>query len=115
MKMLHRMAGITRLDHICNEDVWERFGVAPVTDKLREARLRWFGHVFRADSYSVCKVGFNLGVIGKRPKGRPKQRRRDTLHSDLKTAGIYPDQAHDRTRWRQGIRRADLATERDKR
>ncbi|KIH65833.1 hypothetical protein ANCDUO_03844 [Ancylostoma duodenale] len=72
MKMLRWTTGITRLDHICNEDIRQRFGVAPMTDKLREARLRWFSHVIRADSDSVCKTGFNLDVAGKRPKGRPK-------------------------------------------
>ncbi|KIH65377.1 hypothetical protein ANCDUO_04303 [Ancylostoma duodenale] len=106
MKTLRWMAGIKRLDHICNEDVWQPFGVAPITNKLREARPRWFGHVLRADSDSVCKVGFNLDVGGKRPKGRPKQRWMDTLHADLKAAGIHPDQAHDRTKWRQVIGRA---------
>ncbi|EYC06858.1 hypothetical protein Y032_0073g739 [Ancylostoma ceylanicum] len=34
MKMLRWMAGITRLDRICNQDIRQRFGVAPITDKL---------------------------------------------------------------------------------
>ncbi|EYB85435.1 hypothetical protein Y032_0298g1758 [Ancylostoma ceylanicum] len=74
MKMLRWMAGITRLDRIYDQDIRQRFGVAPITDKLHEARLRWYGHVLPAESDSSCKIGFNLGVIGKRPKGRPKQR-----------------------------------------
>ncbi|EYB99272.1 hypothetical protein Y032_0123g1113 [Ancylostoma ceylanicum] len=68
MKMLLWMAGITRLDRICNQDIRQRFGVAPITDKLREARLRWYGHVPCAEGDSVGKIGFNLGVTGKRPK-----------------------------------------------
>ncbi|EYC12765.1 hypothetical protein Y032_0046g1411 [Ancylostoma ceylanicum] len=113
--MLRWMAGITRLDRICNQDIRQRFGVTPITDKLREARLRWYGHVLRAESDSVCKIGFNLDVTGKRPKGRPKQRWMDTLHADLKTVGMHPDQAHDRTKWRQGISKAEPATKWDKR
>ncbi|EYC21189.1 hypothetical protein Y032_0020g45 [Ancylostoma ceylanicum] len=100
MKMLRCMAGITRLDRICNQDIRQRFGVAPITDKLREARLRWYDHVLRAESGSVWKIGFNLDVTGKRPRGRLKQRWMDTLHADLKTVGMRPDQAHDRTKWR---------------
>ncbi|EYC25625.1 hypothetical protein Y032_0011g1303 [Ancylostoma ceylanicum] len=115
VKMLRWMAGITQLDRICNQDIRQRFGGAPITDKLREARLRWYGHVLRAESGSVCKIGFNLDVTGKRPKGRPKQRWMDTLHVDLKTVGMHPDQAHDRTKLRQGISKADLFTKRDKR
>ncbi|EYC12292.1 hypothetical protein Y032_0048g1714 [Ancylostoma ceylanicum] len=82
MKMLRWMAGITRLYCICNQDI--HFGVAPITYKLRKARLRWHDHALRADNDSVCKIGFNLGVIHKRPKERHKQRWMDTLHTDSK-------------------------------
>ncbi|KAG5605013.1 hypothetical protein H5410_026505 [Solanum commersonii] len=34
-------------DRIRNEVIREKVGVASVEDKLREARLRWFGHVKR--------------------------------------------------------------------
>ncbi|VDO95843.1 unnamed protein product [Heligmosomoides polygyrus] len=88
-------------------------GVHPV--KLREARLRWYGHVLRANDDTVCKIGLNLEVPGKRPRGRPKQHWLDTLHMDLKLAGVHPDQAFDREKWRHQTRRADPATKRDKR
>ncbi|VDP57560.1 unnamed protein product [Heligmosomoides polygyrus] len=39
-KMLRWMAGVTRLDRIRNEAIWQKFGVAPIADKTREARLR---------------------------------------------------------------------------
>ncbi|EYC43008.1 hypothetical protein Y032_0507g2693 [Ancylostoma ceylanicum] len=101
MKTLRWVAGVTRYDHICNDDIRHRFGIATVADKLHEARLPWYGHVLRAGNATACKIALNLGVPDKRPKGRPKQRWIDTLHSDLKLAGIHPDQAHDRTKWRQ--------------
>ncbi|EYC07314.1 hypothetical protein Y032_0071g588 [Ancylostoma ceylanicum] len=101
------MAIITRLDRICNQDIRQRFGIVPITDKLRGAGLRCYGHMLRAENDSVCKIGFNLGVTGKRPKGRPKQRWMDTLHVDLKTVGTHPDQGHDWTKFRQGISEAD--------
>ncbi|PIO71067.1 hypothetical protein TELCIR_07040 [Teladorsagia circumcincta] len=46
-KMLRWTAGVTRLDRILNDAIRERFGVAPIADKMREARLRWYGHVLR--------------------------------------------------------------------
>ncbi|XGW11069.1 hypothetical protein V3C99_012515, partial [Haemonchus contortus] len=55
---------------------------------MREAGLRWYGHVLRADEGSVRKIGLNLDVSGRRPRGRPKQRWLDTLHEDLKTVNI---------------------------
>ncbi|PIO72155.1 hypothetical protein TELCIR_05923 [Teladorsagia circumcincta] len=51
--MLRWTAGVTRLDHVRDDTIRERFGVAPVTDKMREARLRWYGHALRADDESV--------------------------------------------------------------
>ncbi|EYC44370.1 hypothetical protein Y032_0463g1909 [Ancylostoma ceylanicum] len=115
MRMLRWMGGITQLDRICNQDIRQRFGVVAIDDKLREARLRWFGHVLRAKGDKVCRIGYDLEVPGKRPKGRPKQRWLDTLHADLKLARIHPDQAHDRAIWRQRISKADPATKREKR
>ncbi|EYC44065.1 hypothetical protein Y032_0473g2104 [Ancylostoma ceylanicum] len=73
-KMLRWTAGSTRADRIRNEKIRERFGIAPIADKLRETRLRWYGHVLRANEDTICKVGLDLGVPGKRPRGRPKHR-----------------------------------------
>ncbi|KAG5591785.1 hypothetical protein H5410_042299 [Solanum commersonii] len=44
------MCGHTRSDRIRNEVIREKVGVASVVDKLREARLRWFGHVKRHET-----------------------------------------------------------------
>ncbi|EYC20644.1 hypothetical protein Y032_0021g336 [Ancylostoma ceylanicum] len=50
------------------------FGVAPITAKMREARLRWYGYVLRSDDSSVAKSAMNTTVEGRRPRGRPKTR-----------------------------------------
>nr|XP_009784653.1 PREDICTED: uncharacterized protein LOC104233044 [Nicotiana sylvestris] len=49
MRMLRRMYGHTRKDQVRNEVIRDKVGVAPVEDKLRESRLRWFRHVKRRD------------------------------------------------------------------
>ncbi|VDO90714.1 unnamed protein product [Heligmosomoides polygyrus] len=41
MKMLRWTAGVTRMDCIRNDAIRQKFGVAPIADKMREARLRW--------------------------------------------------------------------------
>ncbi|KIH51948.1 hypothetical protein ANCDUO_17957 [Ancylostoma duodenale] len=69
MKMLRWMGGVTRLDRICNQDIRQRFGVAPITEKLREARLRWYGHVLRADNDSICKIKLILMYQASDQKG----------------------------------------------
>ncbi|VDP22485.1 unnamed protein product [Heligmosomoides polygyrus] len=40
-KMLRWTAGVTRMDRIRNDVIRQKFGVAPIADKMREARLRW--------------------------------------------------------------------------
>ncbi|VDO60178.1 unnamed protein product [Heligmosomoides polygyrus] len=40
-KMLHWTAGVTRMDRIRNDVIRQKFGIAPIADKMREARLRW--------------------------------------------------------------------------
>ncbi|VDO93353.1 unnamed protein product [Heligmosomoides polygyrus] len=114
-KMLRWTAGVTRTDSILNDAIRQKFGVAPISDKMREARLRWYGHVLRGKEDSVRKIGLELEVSGKRPRGRPKHSWSNTLHTDMKVAGVHPDQAQDRERWRRNTRRADPATMRDKR
>ena len=47
MRMLRWACGWTRLDRIRNEDVRAVMQTAPVQLKLREQRLRWYGHVLR--------------------------------------------------------------------
>lgn len=42
--MLRWGSGITRHDHIRNEDIRNRHGVAAIVEKLQERRLRWYDH-----------------------------------------------------------------------
>uniref|UniRef100_A0A914VG97 Uncharacterized protein n=1 Tax=Plectus sambesii TaxID=2011161 RepID=A0A914VG97_9BILA len=106
-RMLRWITGLTQLDRVRNEDVRRRFKVKPITAKLRERRLVWYGHTLRADDATVAKIGLNFTVPGRRPKGRPKQRWLDTLHGDLRAAGLHLDQARDRNKWRQKSIQAD--------
>ncbi|KAI0519248.1 hypothetical protein KFK09_006690 [Dendrobium nobile] len=50
MRMLRWMSGFTLRDRIRNEHIREKVGVAPVEDKIRESRLRWFCHIKRRPS-----------------------------------------------------------------
>ncbi|VDP41397.1 unnamed protein product [Heligmosomoides polygyrus] len=62
--MLRWTAGVTRMDRIRNETIRQKIGVAPIADKMRQACLRWYGHVLREKEDSVRKTGLNFEVIG---------------------------------------------------
>jgi len=47
MRMIRRMCGYTRIDRVRNEVIRDLVKVTPIGDKMRETRLRWFGHVKR--------------------------------------------------------------------
>ena len=34
-----------KLDRIKNDVIKDKVGVSPIEDKMREARLKWFGHI----------------------------------------------------------------------
>ncbi|EYC35823.1 hypothetical protein Y032_0974g3262 [Ancylostoma ceylanicum] len=46
--------------HACsgigNEKIRERFGITPIADKLRKTRIRWYGHVLRANEDNIGEV-----------------------------------------------------------
>jgi hypothetical protein len=47
MCMVRWICGYTRRDHVRNDDIRERLGVAPDEEKLVQHRLRWFRHMQR--------------------------------------------------------------------
>ncbi|OIT40319.1 exocyst complex component sec6 [Nicotiana attenuata] len=74
MRMLRWMCGLTRLDKIRNEVIREKVGVALVEEKMREARLRWYGHVRRRSPDAPVRSCEQLAVVGaSRGRGRPKR------------------------------------------
>ncbi|KAK3519520.1 hypothetical protein QTP70_033504 [Hemibagrus guttatus] len=57
LKMLRFSLGVTRLDRIRNEYIRGTAHVGRLGDKVREARLRWFGHVQRREKQKITGLG----------------------------------------------------------
>ncbi|KAK6741571.1 hypothetical protein RB195_009438 [Necator americanus] len=115
MRMLRWTIGVTLKEKVSNDTVRSIFGVVPITEKMKEARLRWFGYVLRREEDSVAKTALKLDVSGVRPRGRPKIRWLDRVKLDMIDARLCTTDAMDRTKWKTRSRKADLATMRDKR
>ncbi|PHT99370.1 Beta-galactosidase 16 [Capsicum chinense] len=74
MRMLRWMCGLTRGDRVRNETIREKVGVTSVECKMREARLRWFGHVKRRGMDAPVRRCERLALDGFRwRRGRPKK------------------------------------------
>ncbi|KAK3524460.1 hypothetical protein QTP70_029307 [Hemibagrus guttatus] len=56
LKMLRFSLGVTRLDRIRNEYIRGTAHVGRLGDKVRETRLRWFGHVQRRETIRTWHV-----------------------------------------------------------
>ena len=108
MRMIRWMCGYTRLDRIRNEVIRKRVGVAPLEDKLRETRLRWFGHVKRRSADAPVRrcEAIDLSYY-KRGRGRPKMSWDVVIRSDMKFMGLTEDMAQDRNMWRSRIKIVD--------
>ncbi|VDP48769.1 unnamed protein product [Heligmosomoides polygyrus] len=55
-KMLRWTAGVRRVDRIRNDAIPQKFGVAPIADKIRKTRLPWYGHVLNGKEDRVRKI-----------------------------------------------------------
>uniref|UniRef100_A0A914WJM6 Uncharacterized protein n=1 Tax=Plectus sambesii TaxID=2011161 RepID=A0A914WJM6_9BILA len=96
-----------------NVDVRRRTGVAPITDKMWESQLRWFGHVVWSAEGTVANTAYHLSPPGRRPRGRPKKRWMDRMKEDMRALQLTPEDAQDRVKWKKACQTADPATARD--
>jgi len=66
MRMIRWMSGVTREDKIRNGHVRGSVCVASIVDKMRENKLRWFGHVMRRGETKAVRMVMKMNVEGKR-------------------------------------------------
>ena len=74
MKMLRFAMGVTRKDKIRNEYIRGTVKVERLEMKMREGRLRWYGHVMRRDQEYVRKKIMEMEVL---EKGKEEDQRED--------------------------------------
>ena len=67
-----------------NEEIHTKIGVASIEEKMRENRLRWFGHVQRKPTDAPVRrvERINLWQV-KRAQGRPKKTWMEVIRQDI--------------------------------
>ncbi|KAF3647161.1 putative peptide/nitrate transporter-like [Capsicum annuum] len=97
MRMLRWICGLTRGDRVRNETIREKVGVTSVECKMREARLRWFGHVKRRDMDALVRRFERLALDGFREgRGRPKKYWGEVIRRDMEQLQLTEDMTLDR-------------------
>ena len=109
MKMLRCMYGVTLKDRVENDYIRDGMGVNCVQQKMRESRLRWYGHVQRKPQEDLVSRVRDLKVGGKRSRGKPKTRWGSLVEKDMKFCGLKEDMVHEREKWRCAIKMPTLA------
>ena len=104
MKMLRFAMEVTRKDKIRNEHIRSTVKVERLGMKMRESRMRWYGHVMRRDQEYVGRKMMEMEFPGKRRRGRPKRRFLDVVKEDMKEVGVKEMDIEDRKMWRMMIR-----------
>jgi len=104
MRMLRWMCDNTWRDKVRNEDIRTKIGVASIEEKMRDNRLRWFGHVrCRRTDAPVRRVErINLEQV-KRAHGRPKKIWMEVIRQDIEAKGLSEGILLDRNEWRKLI------------
>ena len=87
LKMVRWALGVTRKDKIRNKYVRGTAKIAKLGDKLRNARLRWYGHVKRREEDYVGKRMMETVVPGRRKRERPRRRWMDLVREDMERVG----------------------------
>ena len=107
MRMLRRIYGVTLRDKCRSRDIRKELNVGDIREKVREIRLRWFGHIQRMERENPVREAMDMVVEGKRPRGRPRRKWSDVIQGDLQALRVTPEDAQDRKFWKARTRAAD--------
>ena len=83
IKILRFDMGVTRKDKVRNEYIRGTVKVERLGMKMREGRLRWYGHVMRRDQEYVGKKVMEMELPGKRKRRRPKRKFLEVVKEDM--------------------------------
>jgi len=102
---------LTFRDKKRNDDIRRILGVACITDKVREARLRWFGHVQCREEEDCVRRILEADVRGQRSRERRRKRWIDVVKYNTKDLQVHLMDVGNRAEWRRRTCVADPSPE----
>jgi hypothetical protein len=106
MKMLRWAGGVTLMDKVQNKHIRGSMKVTPIEGKIKEARMRWYGHVMRRDDDHIVRKTLDIQE-NRRGRERPHPTWRATVEKDMREQNLEQATVQDRRSWRLMMRRAD--------
>ena len=104
MKMLRFAMGVTRKDKIRNQHIRSIVKLERLGMKMKEGRLRWYGHVMRRDQEYVGRKMMEIKLPGRRRRKRAKRRFLHVVKEDMGEVDAKETDVEDRKMWRIMIR-----------
>jgi hypothetical protein len=101
--MVRWMCGVSMRDRKRSLELLDCLGIVGVAERVRQGRLRWFGHVERkstGDWVSKCR---EVVVVGARGRGRGRKTWMECVEEDMRRLQLRREDAMDREVWRWGI------------
>ena len=98
------MCGKTRMDKVRNEDIRSLVEIAPIEDKMRENRLRWFGHIGRRPTDAPIRRIEKIDIVqGKKLREKSKMTWMEMVKNNMKLLELEEKMVVDRNVWRRRI------------
>ena len=105
MGCIRDILGFTLWDRRRNEDLLKEADEQPMEKRMKEMRLRWFGHLQRMPDHWPQKQLLKFRPKGKKRRpGGTQQRWVDLISRDLQGLDDWQSDCQDRKKWRQLIR-----------
>lgn len=106
MKMLRWAGGVTRLDKIKNEYIRGSFKVAPIVEKVKESRMRWYGHIHRRNGEHPVQKALDI-KDRPRGRGRPPATWWTNMQKEMQGENLSAQTTQNRALWRKCTGRPD--------
>ena len=87
---------VTRRDKIRNEHIRGTTRVVQASKNITEKRLRWYGHARRMKEEHIVRRMLDVDIPGKRRRGRPNLRWKDSCKRDMTEVGVKEDNTTNR-------------------
>ena len=103
-RMFLGVLGVSRLEHIRNEEIRLLLNLPPINEVMCSGRLRWFGRMQKREENNVTHPIINLALPGVRRRGRPRKTWKQQTREVMREVEVTVDMSLDHTEWRRRTR-----------